>query len=98
MLHSLPKLQRVAQAALFTLLCTACAGTQTAPKSVTEKRWVPAYVFGIFGAKALDIRDVCASGVAQQVSIRTTPATLALGIVTFGIYTPQEVKIQCRDR
>ena len=44
---------------------TACAAQGPSVRSV----WLPAYVFGAFGGGDLDVRDYCASGVADELSV-----------------------------
>lgn len=70
---------------------SACAGQRQGVRSV----WLPAYVFGAFGGGDLDVRDLCASGVADQLSVGSTWGTLSVSVATLGIYTPREVKVRC---
>ena len=70
---------------------TACAAQRPSVRSV----WLPAYVFGAFGGGDLDVRDYCASGVADELSVGSSWATLGVSVVTIGIYTPREVKLRC---
>jgi hypothetical protein len=75
----------------LTMSLSACAAHQQGVRSV----WLPAYVFGAFGGGDLDVRDLCASGVADELSVGSTWATLSVSLVSLGIYTPREVKVRC---
>ena len=79
---------------VFTLGLSACAPHRQDVRSV----WLPAYVFGAFGGGDLDVRDVCASGAVDEVSVGSTWATLGVSVATIGIYTPREVKVRCVRR
>ena len=57
--------------------------------------WLPAYLFGSVGGGDLDVRDVCASGTAQQLSVGSSFGTLGVSVLTLGVYTPREAKVQC---
>lgn len=57
--------------------------------------WLPAYLFGSIGGGDLDVRDVCPSGTANQLTIGSSLGTLGVSVVTLGVYTPREAKVQC---
>jgi hypothetical protein len=78
----------------FTLALSACAPHRQNVRRV----WLPAYGFGAFGGGDLDVRDVCASGAADELSVGSTWATLGISLATLGIYTPREVRVQCARR
>jgi hypothetical protein len=81
---------RAALAALCLSLA-ACA----APSREVRRVWLPAYGFGAFGGGDVDVRDVCASGRASELSVGSTWGTLAVSIVTLGVYTPREARLRC---
>ncbi len=57
--------------------------------------WVPAYAFGAIGGGELDVRDLCASGAADELSLGSTWATLGVSLATLGVYTPREARVRC---
>ncbi|HVY27571.1 MAG TPA: hypothetical protein VHB79_13535 [Polyangiaceae bacterium] len=81
---------RAVLAALFLSL-TACA----APSREVRRVWLPAYGFGAFGGGDVDVRDVCGSGRASEISVGSTWRTLAVSVVTLGVYTPREARLRC---
>ena len=78
----------------FSLLLWGCAAHRPEVRSV----WLPSYVFGAFGGGDLDVRDVCPSGVADELSVGSTWATLGVSVATVGIYTPREARVRCVQR
>ncbi len=78
------------------LLCSClglvgCAGHRPAVRTI----WVPAYAFGAIGGGDLDVRDLCASGDADELSLGSTWATLGVSLATLGVYTPREARVRC---
>jgi hypothetical protein len=71
-----------------------CAAQRPNVRSV----WLPAYVFGAFGGGDLDVRDHCASGNADELSVGSSWATLGVSVATIGIYTPREVRLRCAPK
>ncbi|HEY3666406.1 MAG TPA: hypothetical protein VGL19_10415 [Polyangiaceae bacterium] len=57
--------------------------------------WLPAYAFGALGGGDLDVRDLCASGGVDELSVGSTWGTLGVSLVTLGVYTPREAKVRC---
>lgn len=80
--------------ALVGVSCGACAPRQVRPDEYSA--WVNGFGFGLFGSRALDVRDVCPSGSARQVEVEQTAATVSLTLVSVGLYTPRQVRIHCR--
>lgn len=79
---------------LWTIvLCMTLTGCAARP-GVT-KVWVSAWAFGAFGGGDVDVRDVCASGEARDLSVGSSWSTLGISVVTLGVYTPREVKVAC---
>ena len=78
------------------LLCSclglvACAAHRPDVRTV----WVPAYALGAFGGGDVDVRDLCASGAAEELSVGSTWATLGVSLATLGVYTPREARVRC---
>ena len=76
---------------LICLSLLGCAAERTSVRTV----WLPAYGFGAFGGGDLDVRDVCRSGAADELSVGSTWATLGVSVATLGVYTPREARIKC---
>jgi hypothetical protein len=72
-----------------------CGGS--VPSAVDpHEHWVPGFAFGLYGKAELDVRDDCPSTGAASIRIGTTWSTLLVSVVTLGIYTPREVRVQCK--
>jgi hypothetical protein len=82
--------------ALFWLCLgvAACA----APGQAIEKVWLPTYLFGAIGGGDLDVRDVCPSGRAEELSVGATWSTLGVSIATLGVYTPRQARVRCAPK
>ena len=76
-------------------LTCSCAATSASAVPLRE-HWVPGYVFGLWGKAELDVRDDCPMRGAESVRIGVTWSTLLVSLVTVGMYTPREVRVQCR--
>jgi hypothetical protein len=76
------------------VMLVGCAAQGSSVRSV----WLPAYVFGAFGGGDLDVRDYCASGTADELSVGSSWATLGVSIASIGIYTPREVRLRCAPK
>jgi hypothetical protein len=76
------------------LLCLSVSGC-AAQQANVRRVWLPSYALGAFGGGDLDVRDVCASGRAEELSVGSSWATLGTSLVTLGVYTPREVKVRC---
>ena len=63
-----------------------------------RERWLPSYVFGMFGEPALDVRDVCASGAATNIGVGANVGTVTVSVLTLGIYTPRKVWVACAPK
>ena len=80
-----------------SLAMLSCAGAAPrGPAAPIHDHWLPGYVLGIWGKSELDVRDDCPDTGAASVRVGATWATLAITVVTLGIYTPREVRVQCR--
>lgn len=82
-------------AGLWALL--GCAPSVHAPAGASSirERWLPSFVFGLFGDTAVDVRDVCPSGVASAVSVGSNAGTVAVTVLTLGVYAPRKVWVAC---
>ncbi len=63
----------------------------TTPKNV----WSHVFFFGFVRSVQTDLRNVCSSGTAESFRIGATPLTIAVSIVTLGLYTPVEQSYAC---
>lgn len=57
--------------------------------------WLPTYALGAIGGGDLDVRDLCPSGAADELSVGSSWATLGVSVATLGVYTPREAKVRC---
>jgi len=72
-----------------------CASSTPTPVAPPVRHWVPGYVLGIWGKAELDVRDDCPLTGAAAVRVSATWMTVAVSVLTLGIYTPREVLVQC---
>ncbi len=80
-----------------SLAMLGCTGSSArGPASPIHDHWLSGYVLGIWGKSELDVRDDCPNTGAASVRVGATWATLAVSVVTLGIYTPREVRVRCR--
>lgn len=75
------------------LASSACACASQRPPVHTV--WLPTYGFGAIGGGDLDVRDVCPSGSATELSVGSSWGTLGVSLITLGVYTPREAKVRC---
>jgi hypothetical protein len=95
-------IRRLAIAPVLALGLSACfhqvVQTGTSPSTtVVDKPFVSTWIFGLVPAPEIDVRQECPTGVAI---IETEQSFIngLVSIVTFGIYTPQHVRITCASR
>jgi hypothetical protein len=69
---------------------TACG----APEATGTRVMMPSYLLGTLGTHALDLRGLC-PGRATQVLFASTPRTVAISLLTLGIYTPHQLTVSC---
>lgn len=62
--------------------------------TVVDRAWVPTYLFGLVAAQPIDVRQSCPSGVAIIQTEQSFLNGLA-AMVTFGLFTPQHVRVTC---
>jgi hypothetical protein len=72
-----------------------CGGS-TPSATDPHEHWVAGFAFGLYGTADLDVRDDCPSTGAASIRIGTTWSTLLVSVVTLGLYTPREVRVQCK--
>lgn len=93
---------RAGLAAAATLLLAGCfhqvveTGLPAGGTTIT-KGWAPSYVFGLVAGQPIDVRSQCPSGIAYA-STRVTFPNGLVGLITFGLFTPHEVKVTCASR
>jgi hypothetical protein len=93
------KLREYAAACLLAgAVCCSCATTTSAALPPPREHWVPGYAFGLWGKAELDVRDDCPLTGADSVRIGVTWSTVLVSVVTIGMYTPREVRVQCRAK
>jgi len=56
---------------------------------------MPTYLFGTLGDRTLDLTELCGGKPTGSVTVYPTAATVGLGILTLGTYTPLEVRVEC---
>ena len=81
---------QLAAAAGFCLAGTACA----TPSSGARRFFLPSYLFGTLEQRDFDTRDLC-HGRVTEMEFASTPSTVALSVVTLGVYTPHELWLRC---
>jgi hypothetical protein len=88
--------------ALLPLLFLGCTQTIHLAESpriryreTIEKRWQSHYFLGFIGRSSLDLRDVCSGHTVSKIALTHNYATVALWIVTAGIYTPRRIILTC---
>jgi hypothetical protein len=69
---------------------TACG----APEATGTRVQTPSYLFGTLGSRALDLRGLC-PGRATRITFASTPRTVAISLLTLGIYTPHQLSVTC---
>ena len=55
---------------------------------------MPSYLLGTLGAHSLDLRGFC-PGRATRITLASTPRTVAISLLTLGIYTPHQLHVIC---
>ena len=81
---------------LAAVLSFGCTGAAPAAAAPVREHWAPGYVFGIWGKAELDARDDCPTTGPDTVRIGASWSTLLVSVLTLGMYTPREVRIQCK--
>lgn len=68
------------------------------PAAPASSHLIPGYVFGIWGKAELDVRDDCAETGARSIRVGPTWNTLLVSVISLGMYTPREIRVQCQAR
>ena len=90
-LHSLTAVALLGAAGCYHAVVE--TGRQPAP-TVVERPWVNTFVFGLVPAPVIDVSAQCPGGIAR-VETQQTFLNGLVGVLTFGIYTPQSATITC---
>jgi hypothetical protein len=77
------------------LLACLAASSCAAPAPATRVIPLRSYVLGTLGDREIDLRDVCGDQPAQTLEVAPSASSLALGVLTLGLYTPRQVRITC---
>ncbi|MFC0820516.1 Bor family protein [Moraxella marmotae] len=99
-------MKKIAFASMMALVMTGCAsqtaylnGTtaQTTPATPTYSKSERFFVAGIGQERTVDAAGIC-GGANNVATVQSSwqPKDIALGIVTFGIYTPRTSKVYCK--
>jgi hypothetical protein len=67
---------------------------RTPGTTVVSKPWTNTFIFGLVPAQPIDVSKQCPTGVAT-VETQMSPVNGLVSIITFGLYTPHDVKITC---
>ena len=79
----------------FVLLLASLTGC-AAEQARGVRLWTPSYAFGTLGYRDFDVRNYCGERGARELVVTGTPGTLAVSVLTLGVYTPREVRFECR--
>jgi len=60
----------------------------------THEQWAHFYAWGLAGSKDVDLDEVCPNG-AHAWRNRWTFTNVLISFVTFGIYVPRTIEIEC---
>lgn len=77
------------------LACTATFQEPRHARAESHSVWASYFLVGLIGHNDVDVRDHCPSGRASEVETGTDAGTLAVSVLTIGIYTPRRVLVTC---
>lgn len=86
----------------LALLGTGCyhatveTGAPPSPETV-EKAWASGWIYGLVPPSAVSTAQKCTNGVAR-VETQLSFVNQLVGFLTFGIYTPMNIKVTCAAR
>ncbi len=83
---------------LLALSAVGCSASFQSPAALPGEEhsvWNSHYVFGAVGGREVDVRELCPDGRVSQVETGANLGTLALSVLTIGIYTPRVVTVTC---
>jgi Bor protein len=82
----------------LSLLPAGCVKATLSSQRFAERErhdvWLHRYLYGLVGQRELDTRRYCAHG-AARLRVAETGSSLALSILTLGVYTPEVARITC---
>ncbi|MFZ5894077.1 MAG: hypothetical protein ACOY0T_23655 [Myxococcota bacterium] len=70
-------------------------GCASARSAGTHEFEVHQYVFGAFGGRALDLRDICENGARTSFVIRRSAGDYLVSVLSVGLYVPHRVHVRC---
>lgn len=90
---------RIAAIALLALFSAGCyhatVDTGLTPSTVTvDKSWAHGWIYGLVPPSTLETAQKCPNGVAK-IDTQLSFANQLVNFLTFGIYTPMEIKVTC---
>jgi hypothetical protein len=85
----------VRSATLALLLGSLGAPGCAAPSRAAHVVPMRSYVLGTLGDREVDVRDVCGDRPARMLAVAPSAGSVALGILTLGLYTPRELRVTC---
>jgi hypothetical protein len=56
---------------------------------------VRSWVFGAFGSRSVDVRDLCGKADAERVEFERRFSDYLVGVVTLGMYVPHRIRVEC---
>lgn len=70
--------------------------TGLAPSTtVVEKAWAPSFIDGLVPPNTLETKEKCGSRGVATVETQLSFLNLLVGGITFGIFTPMDIKVTC---
>jgi len=82
--------------AALVLLAALAGGCGAAAAPQNGRVWANSYAFGTLGERNFDARNVCGERGVERIEVLATPSTVLLSLVTLGMYTPKELRVECR--
>jgi hypothetical protein len=82
---------------LLVALCVLGASACGAPAVAAHEReiLVRTWVFGAFGSRSVDVRDLCGADRARRVEFARRFPDYVAGVVTLGMYVPHRIRVEC---
>lgn len=68
---------------------------EAAHEDVQQVTWSNHFLLGFVGRSQVDLRDYCRGAAVERVQLSSSVATVALTVVTLGIYCPRRVTVTC---
>ncbi|HET9931520.1 MAG TPA: hypothetical protein VFQ35_12560 [Polyangiaceae bacterium] len=79
--------------------CVAFVGGCAAPNATGVREVsVHEFVFGAFGGRSLDLRNVCNERPARGFELRRSALDYVLSVVSIGMYVPHRIRVECEER